>query len=150
MSYIKDIFGSSTDSDVSFEGFSIAEMTKTKKAFYGKQPQKQSGAGFFPEQVPTKPRAERATSQDGGDADGGPDRSTSGSDPVLPLVHMGPTPQMRETPSLGISDDLSRRFVRLESLVEMIAVHCTLALLNQRTWLPHLKIHLLLLNLPHP
>ena len=30
---------------------------------------------------------------------------------------------MRETPSLGISDDLSRRFVRLESLVEMIAVH---------------------------
>ena len=30
---------------------------------------------------------------------------------------------MRETSSLGISDDLSRRFVRLESLVEMIAVH---------------------------
>ena len=36
---------------------------------------------------------------------------------------MDPAPQMRETPSLGISDDLSRRFVRLESLVEMIAVH---------------------------
>ena len=36
---------------------------------------------------------------------------------------MDPTPQMRETPSLGTSDDLSRRFVRLESLVEMIAVH---------------------------
>ena len=36
---------------------------------------------------------------------------------------MDPTPQMRETPSLGISDDLSRRFVHLESLVEMIAVH---------------------------
>ena len=36
---------------------------------------------------------------------------------------MDPTPQIRETPSLGISDDLSRRFMRLESLVEMIAVH---------------------------
>ena len=36
---------------------------------------------------------------------------------------MDPTPQMRETPSLGTSDDLSRRFVRLESLVGMIAVH---------------------------
>ena len=32
-------------------------------------------------------------------------------------------PQMRETPSFGISDDLSRRFVHLESLVEMIAMH---------------------------
>ena len=122
MSY-QDIFGSSTDSDASFEGFNVTEMTKTKKASSGKQPQKQSGAGFFPEQVPTEPRAERATSQDGGDADGGPDRSTSGSDPALPPVHMDPTPQMRETPSLGISDDLSRRFVRLESLVEMIVVH---------------------------
>ena len=30
MSYVKDIFGSSTDSDESFEGFSVAEMTKTK------------------------------------------------------------------------------------------------------------------------
>ena len=30
---------------------------------------------------------------------------------------------MRETPSLGISNDLSRRFVRLEGLVEMIAMH---------------------------
>ena len=106
MSY-QDIFGSSTDSDASFEGFSITEITKTKKASTGKQPQKQSGAGFFREQVPTKPRlAERATSQDGGDADGGPDRSTSGSDPALPPVHMDPTPQMREMPSLGISDDL--------------------------------------------
>ena len=122
MSY-QDIFGSSTDSDASFEGFSLTEMTKTKKASSGKQPQKQSGAGFFPEQVPTEHRAERATSQDGGDADGGPDRSTSGSDPPLPPVHMDLTPQMRETPSLGISDDLSRRFVRLESLVEMIAMH---------------------------
>ena len=125
MSY-QDIFGSSTDSDASFEGFSVTEMTKTKKASSagsGKRPQKQSGAGFFPEQGPTELRAERATSQDGGDADGGPDRSTSGSDPALPPVHMDPTPQMRETPSLGISDDLSRRFVRLESLVEMIAVH---------------------------
>ena len=36
---------------------------------------------------------------------------------------MNPTPQMRKTPSLGISDDLSRRFVHLESLVEMIAMH---------------------------
>ena len=98
-------------------------MTKTEKASSGKQPQKQSGTGFFPEQVPTEPRAERATSQDGGDADGGPDRSTSGSDPALLLVHMDPTRQMRETPSLGIPDDLSRRFVRLESLVEMTAVH---------------------------
>ena len=78
---------------------------------------------FFPEQVPTEPRAERATSEDGGNADGGPDRSTSGSDPALPPVHMDPTPQMRETPSHDISDDLSRRFVRLESLVEMIDVH---------------------------
>ena len=121
--FYQDIFGSSTDSDASFEGFSVTEITKTKKVSFGKQPQKQSGAGFFPEQVPTKPRAERATSQDGGNADGGPDRSTSGSDPALPPVHMDPTPQMRETPSLGISDDLSRRFVRLESLVEMIAVH---------------------------
>ena len=129
MSY-QDIFGSSTDLDASFEGFSITEMTKTKKASSagsGKQPQKQSGAGFFPEQGPTELRAERATSQDGSDADGGPDRSTSGSDPALPLVHMDPTPQMRETPSLGISDDLSRRFVHLESLVEMIAVHVGLA-----------------------
>ena len=48
MSY-QDIFGSSTDSDASFEGFSVTEMTKTKKASSGKQPQKQSGAGFFPE-----------------------------------------------------------------------------------------------------
>ena len=30
---------------------------------------------------------------------------------------------MRETPSLSISNDLSRRFVHLESLVEMIAMH---------------------------
>ena len=38
---------------------------------------------------PLEPRAERATSQDGGgDADGGPDRSTSGSVPALPPVHM--------------------------------------------------------------
>ena len=36
---------------------------------------------------------------------------------------MDPTPQMRETPSLGISNDISRIFVRLESLVAMIAVH---------------------------
>ena len=36
---------------------------------------------------------------------------------------MDPTPQMRETPSLGISDDLLRRFMHLESLVEMIAMH---------------------------
>ena len=122
MSY-QDIFGSSTDLDASFEGFSVTEMTKTKKASSGKQPQKQSGAGFFPEQVPTEPRAERATSQDGGNADGVPDRSTSGSDPALPPVHVDPTPEMRETPSLGISNYLSRRFVHLESLVEMIAMH---------------------------
>ena len=64
MSY-QDILGLSTDSDASFEGFSVTETTKTKKASSGKQPQKQSGAGFFPEQVPTEPRAERATSQDG-------------------------------------------------------------------------------------
>ena len=122
MSY-QDISGWSTDSDASFEGFSVTEMTKTKKASSDKQPQKQSGAGIFPEQGPTELRAERATSQDGSDADGGPDRSTSGSDPALPPVHMHPTPQMREPPSLGISDDISRRFVRLESLVDMIAVH---------------------------
>ena len=91
MSYVKDIFGSSTNSDASFEGFS-----KTKKASSSKQQQKQSGAGFFPEQVPTEPRGERTISQDGSDADDGPDRSTSGSDPALPLVHMDPTPQMRE------------------------------------------------------
>ena len=58
-----------------------------------------------------------------GDADGGPDRSTSGSDRAPPPVHLDPTPQMREAPSLGISYDPSRRFVRLESLVEMIALH---------------------------
>ena len=109
--------------DESFEGFSITEMTKTKKASSGKQPQKQSGVGILPEQLPTEPRVERATSQDGSDANGGPDRSTSGSDPALPLVHMDTTPQMKETPSLGISNDISRRFVRLESLVEMIAMH---------------------------
>ena len=79
MSYVKDIFGSSTDSVASFEGVSLTEMTKTKKTSSGKQPQKQSRAGFLPEQVPTEPRAERATSQDGGDADGGPGRSASGS-----------------------------------------------------------------------
>ena len=50
MSY-QDIFGSSTDSDASFEGFSVTEMTKTKKASSGKQPQKQFGAGFFPEHI---------------------------------------------------------------------------------------------------
>ena len=74
MSYVKDIFGSSTDSDESLEGFCITQMTKTKKASSGKQPQKQSGAGIFPEQDPTEPRADRATSQDGGDANVGPDR----------------------------------------------------------------------------
>ena len=31
MSNVEDIFGSSTDSDESFEGLSITEMTKTKK-----------------------------------------------------------------------------------------------------------------------
>ena len=36
---------------------------------------------------------------------------------------MDPTPQIRETPPLGICNDLSRRFVRLESLVEMMAMH---------------------------
>ena len=121
MSY-QEIFGSSTDSDASFEGFSVTEMTKTKKPPLGNS-HRSSLELVFPEQVPTEPRAKRATLQDGGDADGGPDRSTSGSDPAFPLVHMDPTPQMREMPSLGISDDLSRRFVRLESLLEMIAVH---------------------------
>ena len=43
-------------------------------------------------QDPTEPRADRARSQDGGNADGGPDRSTSGSDRALPPVHMDPTP----------------------------------------------------------
>ena len=122
MSNIKDIFGSSTDSDESFEGFSITEMTKMKKACSGKQLQKQFGAGNFSEQDSTEPRADRPTSKDGSDAVRGPDRSTSGSDRALPPVHMNPTPQMRETPSLGISNDLSRRFVCLESLVEMIAM----------------------------
>ena len=123
MSYVKDIFGSSTDSDGSFEGFSITEMTKTKKASSSKHPQKQSGAGIFPEPDPTEPRADRATLQDGGDADGGPHRSTSESDRALPPVHIDPTPQMKETPSHGIPNDISRRFVCLESLVEMIAMH---------------------------
>ena len=39
---------------------------------------------------------------------------------VLFLFH---TSQMRETPSLGISNDLLRRFAHMESLVEMIATH---------------------------
>ena len=123
MSYVKDIFGLSTDSDESFEGFSITEMTKPKKASSGKKPQKQSGAGHFPEQVPTEPKAERATSQDGGNADGGPDRSTSESDPALPPVHMDPSPSDEGNASLGISNDILRRFVRLESLVEMTAMN---------------------------
>ena len=148
MSYVNDIFGSSTDLDESFEGFSITGMTKTKKVSSGKQPQKQTGAGIFPEQVPIEPRAERATSQDGGNADGEPDKSTSESDPALPPVHMDPTPQMREMSSLGISNDILRRFVHLESLVEMIAMH--VSLVEQRTQLLHLKICLLLLNVPHP
>ena len=80
-----------------FEGFSITKMTKTKKATSGKQSQKQSGAGIFSEQDPTKPRADRPTWQDGGDADDELDRSTSGSDHALPPVHMHPAPQMRET-----------------------------------------------------
>ena len=46
--------------------------------------------------------------------------STSASDRALPPVHMDPTPQMRETLFLGISNDISRRFVHL---VEMIAMH---------------------------
>ena len=36
---------------------------------------------------------------------------------------MDPTPQKRETLSLGISNDISRRFMHLESFVEMIAMH---------------------------
>ena len=54
-------------------------MTKTKKTSSGKQSQKQSGAGNSREQNPTKPRAGsgRPTLQDGGDANGGPDRSMS-------------------------------------------------------------------------
>ena len=47
MSYIEDIFGSSTDSDASFEGFSVAEMTKTKEASSGKQPRSSLELGFF-------------------------------------------------------------------------------------------------------
>ena len=47
MSNVKDVFGSSTDLDESFEGFSITEMTETKKASSGKQSQKQSEAGFL-------------------------------------------------------------------------------------------------------
>ena len=128
MSSVKDIFRSSSDSDESFEGFSITEMTKTKKTSSGKQSQKQSGAGNSRKQDPTEPRAGpgRPTSQDGGDADGGPDRSTSmvleGSDRTLPPIDMDPTPQMRETPSPD-TNDISTRFVHLENLVEMIAMH---------------------------
>ena len=49
---------------------------------------------------------------------------------------MDPTPQMRETPSPGISDDLLRRFVRLESLVEMIAMHVGLVELEDLATTP--------------
>ena len=49
---------------------------------------------------------------------------------------MGPTPQMRETPSLGISNHISRRFVHLESLVEMIAVHVGLVELEELATTP--------------
>ena len=103
-------------------------MTKAKKTSSGKQSQKQSGAGNSREQDPAEPRAGpgRPTSQHGGDADGGPDRSTSmaseGSDRALPLIDMDPTSQMRKTPSPD-PDDISTRFVRLDDLVEMIAMH---------------------------
>ena len=66
------------------------------------------------------------TKQNGGDADGGPNRSTSmtleGSDRALPLIDVDPTPQMRETSSPD-ANNISTRFVRLENLVEMIAMH---------------------------
>ena len=73
--------------------------------------------------------------QDGGNADGGPDRSTSGSNRALPPVHMDPTPQMRETP-LGISNDLLRRIVHLESFVEMIAMYLCVAELEDLATTP--------------
>ena len=129
-------------------------MTKTKKTSSGKQSQKQSGAGNSREQDPTEPRAGpgRPTSQDGGDADGGPDRSTSmaleGSDHALHPTDMDPTPQMRETPSPD-ANDISTRSVRLKNLVEMIAMHVGLAEPEDPAT-THLKIHLLLLNMPHP
>ena len=45
-----------------------------------------------------------------------------GSDHALPLIDMDPTPQMRETLSPDCND-ISTRFVHLENLVEMIAMH---------------------------
>ena len=57
MSSVTDIFGSSSDSHESFEGFSVTEMTKTKKTSSGKQSQKHSGPGNSQEQDPTEPRA---------------------------------------------------------------------------------------------
>ena len=61
---------------------------------------------------------------------------------------MDPTPQMREAPSRGISNDISRRFVRLESLVEIIAMHVGLVELEDPATTP--EDQLLLVNLPHP
>ena len=128
MSGVKDLFGSSSESDEVFEGFKLTEMTKTKKTSSGKQSQKQSGAGNSREQDPTEPRpgSGRPTWQDSGDADGGPSRSMSVtlevSDRALPLIDMDPTPQMSETPSPD-ANDISTRFVHLENLVEMIAMH---------------------------
>ena len=107
----------------------MTKMPKNEKASSGKQSQKQSGAGNFSEQDPTEPSADRPTWQDGSDADGGPDRST-GPNCALPPVYLDPTHQMRETPSLGISNDFSRRFVCLESLVEMTAMHVGLVELD--------------------
>ena len=48
-----------------------------------------------------------------------------GSNGALPLIDMGPTPQMRETPSPD-ANDISIRFLRMENLVEMIAMYLDL------------------------
>ena len=48
-----------------------------------------------------------------------------GSDCALPLIDMDPAPQMRETLSPD-ADNISTRCVRLENLVEMIAMHVDL------------------------
>ena len=99
MSNVKDIFGSSSDSDESFKGFSITEMTKMKNLLWQTVTEAVWNWDFL-----------RA----------GPHRSTSmaseGSDRALPQIDMDPTPQMREISSPD-ANDISTKFVRLENLV---------------------------------
>ena len=58
-----------------------------------------------------------------------------GSDHALPLIDMDPSPQMRETTSPD-ANDISTRFVRLENLVEMIAMHVGLVELEDPATTP--------------